>query len=428
MLAGSRRLTFHEGGGRVSLHEVSERLGLEQHIVESTLADVSNRYMRELRLRSQPFMVADGGVAVMGIAGVISVGRDVELEVVPKCFDGSSDGWRDDFLVMAATTRLGRLLWRDRVSASVSEGGSDVLTLMAAAFLEEFERLFRIPIREYRRRAWTSIDLDGEMDYGEAWSVGPDGFRQGGLSLSTDNRYMAVICAAANYLGRSTQDRGVGSRLTRLASWFRATEDPHRAGRVPGRFASWQYLYDLAVAVGEGYGLRLGGDGNLRAPGFVLNTVQGWEDLLGLGFRSQGGTLAVRTQRRLTLGTRGQDGEPVVVRPDFVLEPPSLGRAFVVDAKYKNVEGDGRILAADLYEALACLDALGGTVAVLAYPGGDLSASGVEAGHVEVFDEVFLEARRVVGVRVSTDGIGKAGGFVRFGRRLGESLIEIAQG
>lgn len=425
----SKRSILVEGGDGKLLSSMGTEIGLPVDNLRSLFLQSSGRLGRELRLRDAPFKCEGDEVFASGIAGVIRLGTRVDVEVIPKCFDFENDNWRNDFMVMAAVTRLGRILRREQVSARFRTEHTDVLSLLAAAFLEEFERLSRVPIREYVRSSWVDSNIDGEIDSGEFWQSHPDGFVQDGVKLTVDNRFMGIINEAATYLGSVSADRGIGQRLCRLASGFRSTVDGRVRKRVPGRYVRWQQLYDMAIAIKTGLGMELSPDGALRAPGFVLNTERGWEDLLAISLTTQGRGLGARVKPRSVLGSRHPSGGDVVTFPDLVLTPPSLEKPIVVDAKYKGtaLKPLRQIASDDLYESLAFLEAQHSDVAVLVYPGGGSSSQQQDTGLLTQFDEVKVGSRRVVGVTVCTNGIGRRRGLESFGRRFGECLLDIAE-
>ena len=414
----------------MSLSSIEEMIGLPAGSIQPLFAQSSGRLRHELRLRDEPFTVSGGFVSASGIAGVIRLASGVEVEIVPKCFSPDSPDWHDDFLIMAAITKLGRIFRREQVSASLHSGHTDVLTLLAAVFLDDFEMLSRVPIREYRRASWVDPNLDGELDYAEVWSPRPEGFLQTSPTLSADNQFMGVISESALYLGEASADRGIGRRLRRLAVAFPSRRSGGRTQeRVPERYARWQNLYDLAVAVREGLGMQIRPNGEMRAPGFVLNTERGWEDLLTLALTSQGSRLGAKVKPPSRLGSRYPSSRDVLTYPDVVLNPPSFEEPIIIDAKYKGTATrrvDG-IAAADLYEALAFLEAQRSSVAILLYPGGNPPSSEIEPGTLLPFEEISVGSHRVIGGTVSTGGIGRARGLVGFGLRLGQRLLAVAK-
>ena len=407
-------------------------IGLPVDTLRRLFLQSSGRLRRELHLREEPFTFTGDVVSASGIAGVIRLGPRVEIEVIPKCFLAENGDWRNDFMVMAAVTRLGRILRREQVSARFRNEHGDVLSLLAAVFLEEFGRLSRVPIREYVRSVWIDSNIDGELDYGEFWQLHSDGFVQDGVRLSVDNQFMAVISETASYLGAASADRGVGLRLFRLAAAFQNVirgRVPERVPeRVPGRYVRWQQLYDLAVAVRTGLGMQLSPDGALRAPGFVLNTERGWEDLLAMSLTTQGGNLRTKVKPASKLGTRLPGMRDVLTYPDLVLNPPSAEGPIVVDAKYKGTaKGPIKQMSSDdLYEALAFLEAQQSHVAVLVYPGSG-SLEGFDTGMLIPFDEVTVGSRQVIGANVSTNGVGQTRGLEKFGRRLRECILKVTR-
>ena len=413
----------------MSLSCIGKKIGISVDSVQRLLVESSKRLRQELEPREEPFMVVGDSVSAHGIAGVIRLAPGVEIEIVPKCFAPVSPGWHDDFLVMAAVTKFGRIFRREQISAGLRAEHRGVLTLLAVAFLEEFERLSRVPIRQYRRSFWTSPNIDGELDYAEVWAARPEGFLQAGSVLSAENQFMGVISATAAYLGSESADRGIGQGLLRLAKAFPNVVSRKILKKVPGHYARWQHLYDLAISIRAGHGMQLGSDDGLNAPGFVLNTEKGWEALLTFALIAQGKDFGARKKPRSKLGTRYPSMGDVVTYPDLVLNPPSFEEPIVVDAKYKGTATKRveRISADDLYEALAFLTAQRSRVAILLYPGGDFSSLEVEPGTLVTFDEILIDSKRIIGARVNTYGIGRSRGLAEFGRRLGQCLLKVAR-
>ena len=428
----SARPRLHESGAPTSLSSIADATGLRPDRMWPLLEQLSQRMRRELRLRDEPFTLDNAAVATSGVAGVIRLAPQCELEIVPKCFTPDRAEWREDFLAIATITRLGRVARRERVSASRRSPHGDLLSLLAAIFLDEFERLMRVPIREYHRFTWVDTNIDGELDYGMLWEPRAEGFPQAGSRLTTENLFMHTISEAAVYLGHASLDRGVGERLRRLAIVSRTSKRRRVRARVPGRYSRWQDLYDLSRDVLAGHGLNLAAESSLRAPGFLVNTERCWEDLIALALASRGGQLAVEVKPRLTLGVRYRESgtENVSATPDMLVSPPGLPGRVVVDAKYKgNALGPMEsIVRSDLYEVLGFMEAASSQLAILVHPGGPWSTAGTGTGAVTPFDRVVVGSRRVIGVSVNTQGIGRKDGLARFGRQLSQDLVDIAVG
>ena len=422
-----QRLTLPEAGAAVSLSRLAGIVGVSVRSLHDLFSVSSERLRRQLRLRGDPFSLASRTVRTGGIAGIVRLAQTVELEIAPKCFNPERPDWHSDFLLLASVAKLGRIYRREHVTASLSPSNANVVSLMGAVFLYEFERLIRVPIREYRRSTWRSPIFEGEPEYAEIWDARPEGYLQSGPVFSATNDFMGTIVEAATYLGNTSADRGLGQRLIRLASAFPNPVSGRTHNRVPGRHARWQYLYDLAVAVTSGFGLHFGPSGALLAPGFVLNTERSWEDLLAITLTAQGSALRAQVKPPSRLGVRHPGGGAFLTYPDIVLRPPGFGESIVVDAKYKGTASKpiDRISADDLYQALAFLTAQGCNTAILVFPWvGPPSDSA--PGDLIQFDEVYVDCRRVVGVSVTTDGISGRRGLAKFGNRFGRSLLEIA--
>jgi len=418
-----------ENAAPVPISQLAVAFGTSPDELRRLLRDRGDRVRQEFRLGENPFSIDHAGVQTRGVAGVLRIATGMELEIAPKCLDVTDSSWREDFLVLAVLTRLGRVLGRERVAASLREQNRDVVTLLAAAFLDEYERLSPIPIREYKRSAWIEPSLDGEIDYAEVWEPRAEGFAQVGPRFTNVNSYMSTIAEAAVTLASATADRGIGERLRRP---FRALPTPMFAShqrKVPGRYARWQYLYDLALAVLDGFGLQLRPDGLLRGPGFAVNTERGWEDLISFAMMAQGTTLRAKLKPRSTLGTRRQGTQPVYTYPDIVLRPASSNLPIVVDAKYKGtaVAPIRQVGSADLYEAIAFLESLDARTALLIYPGTRGGDSASACGALSVFDEVVTGKRTVIGATVDIHGLGARDGLMHFANRLTKDLLEICR-
>ena len=403
--------------------------GLDASVIRSLLERQTKRIRRDLGLRSSPFSFEEDAVSASGVAGIVQIAPNVEVEIVPKCFASNNPYWREDFLFMATVTKAGRIFRRQRVSATPRANSGDLLSLLAEIFLNEMEQLIRVPIRQYRQFSWTDLEIDGELEYSEFWDPHPDGFTQTGSRLSSENLFMSTIFDAAAYLGASSEDRGVGLRLQRLCSNFRRPITGRGNSRVPGRHARWQELYDLALDVLAGHGTQLKPAGLLRAPGFLLNTERCWEDILGLALMAQSNLLRAEITPRRLLGKRitPHKIEDIYATPDITVDSPSLPAQIVVDAKYKG-SGPGKPMTMDrpdVYEALGFMQAANCSVAILVYPDSN-SDSASETGSATEFERIEIDQRQVVGVAVDTRGIGRVRGLFKFGQRFGANLLDIA--
>ena len=431
----SRRPYLHEGAAATPLSRIEELTGIGADRLRQLFAVRSGRLRSDLSLPEDPFVLDGSTIATSGVAGILQLGPNVEVEIVPKCYLPDTPYWRDDFLFMATVMKYGRLFRRERIAATRQDTGEDLRSILAEIFLYELEELIRVPIREYCQRSWTDHEIDGELDYSEVWNSHPDGFAQTGSRLSIDNPYMAAIGKAARYLVMATTDGSIRQQLERRAIQLGDFENLLAGLRVrtqvPGRHSRWQDLYDLARDVLSGDDSLTPSAGMLRAPGFLLNTQRSWEEVLGLALMTRARLLGTKIKPRLVLGQRirAADSEASYAHtePDILLDPPSLSDTIVVDAKYKGRLSEPLtvISRADIYESLGFMIAANSNLSILVYPDSAVDTA-VDIGTIAIFDEVVIEERRVIGVVVNIRGIGRGRGFTEFANQFGQSLLEIA--
>lgn len=162
-------------------------------------------------------------------------------------------------------------------------------------------------------------------------------------------------------------------------------------------------------------------------PGYIIDTEDAWESLLFSAVRVG---LPDRTvdKKSYALGSRsrpGVDDRTINTTPDISIQRQD-GSCFAVDAKYKGrVLPNGRevlsIEPADLYEALAFLQATATNKAVLLYP--LPTASGTPtAGTTAEFERATVGDYEVVGVTVNANGISETGGLRRFSENVCSAL------
>ena len=395
------------------------------------LLDTAGERLRtSLSLERVPFEWVGERVQFTNFAGVFLLAPGMELEVAPK-FLGHTEGWREDFFLLATLDKHGRLLDDQGIRAHAS-ATSDLFTLIGRSLVEMYWRNQRRPLRAYRRHAVQDFALDGDFDPSDLLLPEEEGFEQVATSFTRQNPYNAVISAAASRLAPVVSDPETRARLERVAHNLPRQALPLRveSRRVPSRARTWQPTYDLAVDILQG----LGGSydaGSAIAPGFVLKTWQAWEALVTLALRMSFGAGNVASQSSSELGRRmalGGKDEAIVVRPDNAVR--TGGRSILVDAKYKgNVEaGQATISNADVYEALAFAQATGVQDVVLAYPrritGAGTAAADV-AGGFHAFSTVRVGDVAIHGVEFGVRGISQAHGLRTFAKAFSTYVSEL---
>lgn len=398
---------------------ISAKTGTTHAQARELLNAAGERVRGSLSLERAPLDWTGESVQFTNFAGLLLLAPGIELEVAPK-FLGHTEGWREDFFLLATLDRHGRLLDDQGIRASAS-ASSDLFTLIGRSLVEMYWRNQRRPLKFYRRHKVTDFALDGDIDPVDLTMPGEKGFEQEVTSFTRVNPFNAVIATAASRLARVVSDPETRTRLERVAQNLPRQLPPHRveARQVPSRARAWQSTYDLAVDVLNG----LGGSydaGSAMAPGFVLKTWQAWESLVTIALRMAFGASSVVPQPSYELGRRavpGVSSEPLTVTPDNVVR--AARRTLLVDAKYKgHVErGPTAISSADIYEALAFARAALTPNVVLAYPRrivGAGTASTDIAGGFEEFSVVTVGDVVIRGVEFGVRGISQTHGVRSF--------------
>lgn len=160
--------------------------------------------------------------------------------------------------------------------------------------------------------------------------------------------------------------------------------------------------------------------GHVQSPGFAINTVKAWENLVTLAMRL-GTPTKVRAQAPYLLGWNG--GRRVEVRPDIAVGPDAVP-GFLADAKYKGriTKQRQRVGAADLYESLAFLEASTAKTLVLLYPRLG-STHRLDPGTCTLLDDFRVGQRRVRAFDVECRGVAQTGGLRQFAMRLSGDVM-----
>lgn len=389
---------------------VAEASGATPGEVHAQVADLNDRLKRLLGYETDPITVNGSGTwRIDGVAGLLRLNDQVELEVVPKFLDPRSGDWRTDFFLLAVLVRTGHLLVGDEIAAGIEDRG-DLATLVARSLLRMHGENQRRPIRGYRRMSRADFSFDGDVDWDTLLLPEPDGFRLQRLELTQRNPQNAVLKAAVAALVPEVGEGDTRAQLQRLARQLGdQASPPHSPQRLPQRHRSWGQAYALSQLVLEGMGLDLDG-GEFTGPGFVLSTWAAWESLCEEVIRRAVPGFRTLAQNPFVLGKRGT--VDVITRPDISVMKHGTAE-LLLDAKYKTRQGrKPSVSSADLYESLAFLRAAGAERMILLYP----ATMGVETlplGHWRYFDEVRVDELRIQGAELQVRGVATRGGFDR---------------
>jgi len=408
---------------RIVLRELQERANASQEVAQvCALSEAEVLYqLHDLNERVKKLLgksndrgdlisvTANGAWRADGVAGLLRLNQQVELEIVPKFLDCSNETWRRDFFLLALLVRTGHLLHHDEISADSADRG-DLATLVARSLLRMCNENKRRPIRRYRRSRTVEFSLDGDVDWETLTLPDPDGYTVSRFSLTGRNAYNATIKAAAGILAREVTDNDTVADLTRLSRSLGDQSQPHDPfPALPQRHLDWEGAYTLAKLVVEGFGLDLTG-GRFSGPGFIISTWQSWEQLCYEIVRRALRGHKVVAQQGWVLGKRGNKDE--LASPDI---SPHLGEStdFLLDAKYKVPPGQHPSVGRDdVYEAIAFLYASGRKNIYLLYPSVQ-TPDKLPLGQWQVFDTLTMQRDgwAIRGVEVQVQGIASRGGF-----------------
>lgn len=388
--------------------EIAEICNISGDAVILHLRNLNIHVKRLLGYEQDPITVsATGAWKADGIAGLLRLNSQVELEVVPKFLDPSSTTWRLDFFLLAVLVKTGHLLVHDEISAGAQDRG-DLATLIARSFLTLHAENQRRPIRGYKRVQQADYAIDGDVEWESLVLPEPDGFRMSRLVLAQQNPFNATLAAAVTVLIPEVADGDTQAQLKALARALAPQLPPPTIfPPLPQRHSAMQRVYDLAQLVVEGLGLDLKG-GTFAGPGFVLSTWSAWQSLCEELVRRALPDHKVVGQKRWLLGYRGT--EPVYTTPDI---SPLTGSTteFLLDAKYKTrIERKPSISSSDVYEALAFLRAADAQHISLLYPS-IRSVVDLPLGEWIEFDRVNVDALEIEGLEIQIQGISRRGGF-----------------
>lgn len=388
--------------------EVIKRSGRSEHEVLGQLRNLNVRLRAMLGYDEDPIVASvDGSWRADGIAGLVRLDTDVELEIVPKFLSSTSPTWRSDFFLIAVLASSGHILTSEEISSAVEER-DDLATLITRALIQMHEQNRRNRIRRYRRRESFDYAADGDVDWETLAFPNADGFKMSRIELTKQNPYNATLKQALTILRGELADsdtEALADQVIRdLGPQQQLTGD---FPPLPPRFADWDAAYELSQHVVKGFGLDLRG-GTFTGPGFIVSTWAAWQSLCEVLLHQALPTRRIVGQLRWPLGRRGD--EIVYARPDISVLYES-GAEYLLDAKYKTRLGKKpSIQSTDLYESLAFMRAAKTRYISLLYPS-TRSIVDFPLGTCTVFDSVVVDEFHVDGVEVQLQGLAGKGGL-----------------
>lgn len=111
----------------------------------------NRRISANLKIKRDPLQIYDGRLRILGIAGVIQLARNVELEIIPKflCNYAGTD-WKTTLYLLSTLSKHGSILTAERITASTSYLNS-LYEIAGRILAQEYLKCRRKPLRQYRK-------------------------------------------------------------------------------------------------------------------------------------------------------------------------------------------------------------------------------------------------------------------------------------
>jgi 5-methylcytosine-specific restriction endonuclease McrBC regulatory subunit McrC len=398
---------------------IRKHTSISTDVLHAQINNLNERLRLSLGLEQSPITVSSTGQwRIDGIAGLLRLNSETEIEVIPKFLTQSED-WQRDFFLISTLVRTGRLLNREHISTGVGERG-DLAMLVARALIAGHLSNQRKPIRNYKVTQKVDFSFEGEVDLESLLMPEADGYKIQKIELTNDNEYSAVLKSAIEILLNQIGAGDTRSILIRILSGLRSNSKmSSKYSKLPARYAAWNETFELSKLVINGMGLDLAG-GGFGGPGFVLTTWQAWQQLCDEAILRAFKNLQGATQHPFFLGNRSR--AELNVRPDLTIFKGGLP-VLLLDAKYKTrFDRKEFVTNADIYEALAFMNASKCDKMILLYP--DPTPDG-PLGNVRVFEQIEIEDKHITAVTIQIRGISKSNGFDQLVETLKSGLLLI---
>ncbi len=392
-----------------------------REILFELVEELNRRLKKSLGIDSDVISIHDGRLRAYRIAGVVNLCPEIELEIVPKFLDQSSD-WKETFFFLSLISKYGLLLDGRPISADRSflESFYEVAGIMLA---DEYLRLRRKPIRQYRKRVFRDHVWEGEVDFESFCERHIDGSLQTENIFTIHNEFNSTIVKAMEIIFPYIHDFKACSVLRHVLTTYQSCEDYSRIKKtIPCHNNEWAEIYGLSYDIISGMMFGLDG-GNLRSHEFVINTWQIWEWLVSTGISVGTHSFSVRAHTTYDWGTKVKNdvSSKLRINPDIsIFLKDNQEPLFLIDAKYKDSNLD--VDRSDLYEAVAFCNGTNTHNIVLVYPE---DPTGSPSGTVRLRSIYKIGDVSVLQVSVAFGDLTDHRGLKSFGKLLFDGIQRI---
>lgn len=405
--------------------------GFSVEEIVSGLSMANQRIAEKLKIHRDTLQLVDGKIRAIGIAGIVQLTKEIELEIAPKFITAvNDDSWKETLYLLSTMSKYGDILTTEKIHADTSYKSS-LYDIASRILAYEYLLYKRKPIRQYRKNQFRDFSIEGDIDFSTVFERHPDGVRQSAVRFDRLNAYNATISKAMQIVRPYASNPQTQNILSAAILEFGAQGAPSKKKlNVPARNREWKQAYDLSYDIILGLGTAYDA-GRLLSPGFVVDTWQLWEWLITAGMRTDNIAYKAIPQSQNLWGIKESAGKQynVNVFPDVEMRMTdgSETPVFLVDAKYKILKnmGTGEIERADLYEGFAFCKATRTRKLVLVYPENE-SPSNIP-GTVRLYSSYFLGDIVIYAVLVSFGSIKKKGGVYTFAQNLQAGIKDIIE-
>lgn len=390
----------------------------------------NKRISTNLNINRDTLQISDGRLRAIGVAGVVQLTKNVEIEIIPKFLKGNEDAdWREAVYLLSTLSKHGSILTSERIETSTSYLNS-LYEIAGRILAQEYLKCRRKPLRQYRKKQYWDYAIDGEIELSVLFEPHPDGIKQSRILFDRMNAYNATISKAMKIVQPFTKDSQVKNILSIAVSELGKQEVlPKQRLSIPARNKEWQLAYDLSFDIVKGLGSSYDA-GRFVAPGFIVDTWQLWEWLITNGVSIGNKIYTTLSQNSVCWGYKEKDYKnySVNVFPDIeiVTKDDQMTPLYLIDAKYKLLKNisTGEIERNDLYEAFAFSSATDTKEVVLVYPAENPSNI---PGQVVECSKYYVKDIIVHVVQVSFGSIKEKGGIYTFSKNLSSGIEKILE-
>lgn len=382
-----------------------------------------------IHLKRDPLVVSEGKLRALGIAGIIRLSKDFELEIIPKMLSEDENNWKESLFLLSALSKYGNIITNNHIHSNTAYKDS-LYDIAGRVLAREFTNHKRKIIRQYRREQFYDYVVEGEIEFDKVFERNPEGLSQTRVSFDRINAYNSTIQAAMRIVLPYVKDSSI-QQILMNAIQILGKQSPVKLQRlqVPSRNKEWNDIYNLSFDIVSGMGSSLE-NGEIMSPSFIVDTWRIWEWLITIAMKiGLGADYITIPQLTTEWGYKhlGDRTYKVNVFPDVAIykrdnmDSPVL----LIDAKYKSLanETTGEIDRADLYEAFAFCNATGVRKLLLAYPAfsDDLN----ESGDVTLVSDYCINDVSISAIKVVLGSITKQGDITSFCRNMASNIMSM---